>query len=88
MMLLYGNGFADNRMSFKPLIFSNTVEAMQILLKAMDEKNKKLYYAQNADHKKLVMDYSLLQSSEPGKDVLLAIQRLWTVLSCHIGSIR
>ena len=78
MKLIHSSGYTtEEKISFREIIFSNTVQSMRVILEAMDHMGIPVS-EDNQKHKTVVMD----QPSQMDGDVLppnlaLAVKALW-----------
>lgn len=78
MKLIHENGFSeDERMAYREVIFSNTVQSMQVILEAMDSLGVGLENQGNQDHVKLIMRQPAEMVTDMPYELVEAIKALW-----------
>ncbi|KAI8908865.1 guanine nucleotide binding protein, alpha subunit [Powellomyces hirtus] len=87
MKLIHDNGYSpDERLAFKEIIFSNTVQSMRVIMEAMYNMNIALTNPANEKWRALILDVpNQIESEVFPADVAQAVKELWKdegVLSC------
>ncbi|CAG8566297.1 595_t:CDS:2 [Ambispora leptoticha] len=79
MKLIHDGGYsAEERESFKEIIFSNTVQSMRVILEAMENMGLSLRNESSQKHANAILNLpSQIEGDHLSQDVSLAIKNLW-----------
>lgn len=79
MKLIHDNGYTkEELMAFREVIFSNTIQSMQVVLEAMNNLGIPFEHAENEAHKAVVLDQpNQIDASVFPQEVAVAMKALW-----------
>ncbi|KAG0165526.1 guanine nucleotide-binding protein subunit alpha [Apophysomyces sp. BC1034] len=79
MKLIHDGGYSlDERVSFKEIIFSNTLQSMRVILEAMENMGIDLKHPENEKHAAVIMDLPLqIEQDSIPREVTQAVKALW-----------
>ncbi|KAJ3164685.1 guanine nucleotide-binding protein subunit alpha [Geranomyces variabilis] len=87
MKLIHENGYSsDERLAFREIIFSNTVQSMRVIMDAMHDMGIQLANPANEKYRALILDVpGQIESDVFPPDIAVAVKELWRdagVLAC------